>query len=106
MYQKFLNQLFVKGYSKRSVELVHSTMHNAMSRAVTLGKIEKNPCIGATIKGQQKVQTLKFMESKDIPFFLQQAYQYKYIYWIYFKLLIETGCEKVKLLHFNGLILI
>ncbi|MBG9798333.1 hypothetical protein ABD73_11530 [Brevibacillus laterosporus] len=25
MYQKFLNQLFDKGYSKRSVELVHST---------------------------------------------------------------------------------
>ncbi|NKQ20623.1 site-specific integrase [Brevibacillus laterosporus] len=94
MYQKFLNQLFDKGYSKRSVELVHSTMHNAMSRAVTLGKIEKNPCIGATIKGQQKVQTLKFMESKDIPFFLQQAYQYNYIYWIYFKLLIETGMRK------------
>ena len=96
MYQKFLNQLFDKGYSKRSVEFIHSTMHNAMSRAVTLGKIEKNPCIGATIKGQQKVQTLKFMK----------AYQYNYIYWIYFKLLIETGCEKVKLLHFNGLILI
>ncbi|PPA87097.1 site-specific integrase [Brevibacillus laterosporus] len=94
MYQKFLNQLFDKGYSKRSVELVHSTMHNAMSRAVTLGKIEKNPCIGATIKGQQKVQTLKFMESKDIPFFLQQTYQYNYIYWIYFKLLIETGMRK------------
>ncbi|QOT01226.1 site-specific integrase [Brevibacterium sp. JNUCC-42] len=94
MYQKFLNQLFDKGYSKRSVELVHSTMHNAMSRAVTLGRIEKNPCIGATIKGQQKVQTLKFMESKDIPYFLQQAYQYNYIYWIYFKLLIETGMRK------------
>jgi len=25
---------------------------------------------------------------------LQQAYQYNYIYWIYFKLLIETGIRK------------
>ncbi|MFI8710697.1 phage integrase SAM-like domain-containing protein [Brevibacillus brevis] len=51
MYQKFLNQLTDKNYSKRSIEIVHTTMFNAMKKAVTLAKIEKNPCLGVTIKG-------------------------------------------------------
>lgn len=94
MYQKFLNSLTEKNYSKRTVELVHATMHNAMEKAVTLCKIEKNPCNGVTIKGHKKDQSVQFIESNDIPNFLQAAHQYGYIYWIFFKVLIETGMRK------------
>lgn len=94
MYQKFLNHLLDKGYSKRTVEIVHATMHNAMEKAITLGKIEKNPCIGSVIKGIKKKKEVQFIDSNDIPIFLQTAHQYGYIYWIFFKVLIETGIRK------------
>ncbi|MCJ8015255.1 site-specific integrase [Paenibacillus sp. KQZ6P-2] len=94
MYQKFLNHLTSKGYSKRTVEIVHGTMHNAMEKAVNLYKLEKNPCIGVEIKGEKKNNEIQFIESKDIPNFLQAAHQYGYIYWIFFKVLIETGIRK------------
>ncbi|MFU1797500.1 tyrosine-type recombinase/integrase [Paenibacillus azoreducens] len=94
MYQKFLNHLTKKGYSKRTVEIVHGTMHNAMEKAVTLNKLERNPCVGVEIKGKKKENRIQFIESKDIPRFLQVAHQYGYIYWIFFKLLIETGMRK------------
>lgn len=94
MYQKFLNQLADKEYSKRTIEIVHSTMNNALEKAVTLGKIEKNPCQGVTIKGKKKEKEIQFIDSGDIPRFLQEAYKYDYIYWIFFKVLIETGLRK------------
>lgn len=96
MYQKFLNHLTAKGYSKRTVEIIHSTMHNAMDKAIILSKIEKNPCTGATIsnKNAKKSGTLKYMRSEDIPTFLQVAYMDNYIYYIFFKTLIETGMRK------------
>jgi integrase len=104
MYQKFLNYLIEpkseiedeggKGLSRRTVEIVHSTMHNAMEKSVILGKIEKNPCIGAEIKGQKKKANIQFIDSDDIPKVLQAAHKYGYIYWMFFKLLIETGMRK------------
>ncbi|PPA82808.1 site-specific integrase [Brevibacillus laterosporus] len=93
-YQKFLNQLSDKDYSKRSIEMVHTTLNNAMEKAITLNNIEKNPCTGVTIKGKKKTKGITFMESNNIPLFLQTAYQYNYIYWIFFKGLIETGMRK------------
>ncbi|MFJ5750092.1 tyrosine-type recombinase/integrase [Peribacillus frigoritolerans] len=94
MYQKFLNNIHEAGYSRRTVEIIHSTMSNAMSKAVTIGKIQKNPCIGVTIKGKQKEKGIKYLESDQIPLFLQTAHQYGYNYWIFFRLLIETGMRK------------
>lgn len=41
MYQNFINHISEKGYSRRTVELVHSTMHNALQKAVIIGKLEK-----------------------------------------------------------------
>ncbi len=43
------------GYSCRTVEFIHSTMTNALSKTVTIGKIQKDPCIGVTIKGKLKI---------------------------------------------------
>ncbi|WP_163102285.1 site-specific integrase [Peribacillus alkalitolerans] len=96
MYQKFLNSLSEneKAYSKRTIEIIHGTMFNAMEKAVTLGKINKNPCEGVTIRGQAKDKQLKYMESSDIAKFLQEAYKYNYVYWIFFKVLIESGLRK------------
>lgn len=74
--------------------MIHTTMSSAMKKAVTLFKIEKNPCIGAEIKGKKKNERIKFMDSSDISQFLQCARQYGYIYWIFFKVLIETGMRK------------
>ncbi|BBH19788.1 site-specific integrase [Paenibacillus baekrokdamisoli] len=94
MYQEFLNSIGDKGYSRRTVELVHSTLHNALEKAVTLCKLERNPCNGSEIKGPKKKSTVQFIESSDIQRFLQTARQYGYIYWMIFKLLIETGMRK------------
>lgn len=41
MYQNFINYISEKGYSRRTVELIHSTMHNALQKAVIIGKLEK-----------------------------------------------------------------
>jgi integrase len=94
MYQKFLNHLDDKEYSKRTIEIIHGTMYNAYEKAVILGKAEKNPCAGVTIKGKQKELEIQFIESEHIPHFLQEAYKYDYIYWVFFKVLIETGMRK------------
>ncbi len=94
MYQKFLNHLVDQGYSRRTVEIVHSTMHNALHQAVILGKLEKNPCEGAIIKGEKKQREVKFIDSEVIPVFLKEAMRYGYIYWIFFRVLIETGMRK------------
>lgn len=43
-----------------------------------LNKIEKNPCVGVTIKGERKKKDIQFIEFKDIPIFLQEEYKYGY----------------------------
>lgn len=94
MYQKFVNHIIDDGYSKRTAEIIHTTMRNALEKAVTLGKLEKNPTIGSVVKGVEKQEGLKYMDSDHIAHFLQTAYQYEYNYWIFFKMLIETGMRK------------
>ncbi|GAB4943523.1 site-specific integrase [Weizmannia coagulans] len=94
LYQKFLNQLIDQGYSKRTVEIVHSTLFNAFEKAVILGKVTKNPCIGAIVKGQEKKRDLKYIETDRIADFLKEAYKYDYIYWMFFNVLLETGMRK------------
>ncbi len=94
MYQKFLNTFTEQNYSKRTIELIHGTMYNAMSKAIVLEILQKNPCSGATIKGKERDMKLKFIDSDDIPLFLQTAYADNYLYWVFFMVLIETGMRK------------
>ncbi|MGP7817727.1 tyrosine-type recombinase/integrase [Niallia sp. 01092] len=95
MYQKFLKSLAQKDYSRRTIEIIHGTFFSAMEKAVTLKKIEFNPAVGVTIpKPVKQKKKLEYMESDNIPVFLQAAYQYGYIYWIFFKILLETGMRK------------
>ncbi len=44
MYQVFLDSLFKKGLSKRTVEIINSTVYSAMEHALIQGKILRNPC--------------------------------------------------------------
>ncbi|ENH96681.1 hypothetical protein J416_09294 [Gracilibacillus halophilus YIM-C55.5] len=94
MYQKFLNHLYDQDYSKRTVEIIHGTMRNAMEKALHLNMIDRNPTIGAVIKGKEKDRKVKFIDSTEIPIFLKTAYQYGYIYWLFFSFMIDTGMRK------------
>lgn len=94
LYQKFINYLTEKGYSRRTIEIVHGTMYNAMEKAIILEKIPKNPCNGVEIKTPKKESKIQFIESEYISNFLREAYKYDYIYWIFYKTLIETGMRK------------
>lgn len=94
MYQKFINELTEKKYSRRTIEIIHGTMYNALENALILGKIKINPCTEVTIKGEHKNSELKFIDSENISSFLKAAYEYGYIYWIFYKVLIETGLRK------------
>jgi len=101
MYQEFLNYLIDrgytklnKGYSRQTTILIHTTLHNALEKAVTIGKLDRNPCTGVDIKGQRNKRSVEYIDSDDIPIFLQAARQYGYTYWIFFKFLIETGMRK------------
>lgn len=44
MYQVFLDSLFKKGLSKRTAEIINSTVYSAMEHALIQGKILRNPC--------------------------------------------------------------
>lgn len=94
LYQKFLNHLYGQGYSKRTIEIIHNTLYGAMEKALQLNMLEKNPCAGAIIKGKEKDRAIKFIDSDDIGKFLKEAYNYGYVYWIFFKVMIETGIRK------------
>lgn len=96
-YQKFINHLNDLGYSKRTIEIVHTTMFNAMQTAFRpLRKIEDNPCLDVLIPrtNAKKKKGLEYIKSEDISKFLHVARQDNYIYYIYFKTLIETGMRK------------
>lgn len=43
---------------------------------------------------ETKRKRIKYLESHQIPLFLQTAHQYGYNYWLFFRLLIETGMRK------------
>lgn len=94
MYQKFIDACVGKGLSRNSVEIIHSTMYGALERAFINGKLERNPCKGAIIKVEKKKNEFQFIDSEDIPNFLTNAHKYGYIYWVFFKFLIETGMRK------------
>lgn len=100
LYQKFINHLIERKYSKRTVEIVHGTMYGAMKKAKILRKIHGNPCIDVTIysakekreKGNKAVT--KFIPYDKIEPFLDAALADNYTYYLFFRFLIETGVRK------------
>jgi|SRR5690625_981898 len=94
LYQEFLNHLHLKGLARGTVLKTHNTFYGAMKRAKINKNIIDNPCENAIIQGKKTDDNLKFIESSEVSNFLTHAYKYGYIYWIFFKLLIETGMRK------------
>lgn len=96
-YQKFLNHLSEQGYSKRTIEIIHTTMYNALQIAVRpLRKLDENPCKDVVIpkKNEKKKTELQYIKSDDIPAFLQVSRRDSYVYYMFFKTLLETGLRK------------
>lgn len=96
-YQKFLNHLSKDGMSRRYIEIVHTTMYNAMEIAVRpLRKLDENPCKDVTIpkKNEKKKTGIQYIKSDDIHIFLKEARKDNYLYYMFFKILIETGMRK------------
>ncbi len=73
---------------------MHGTARNSLEKAYHLNMVERNPTIGAVIKGKKKEKSIKFIDSYDIPLFLKTARQYGYTYWIFYYFMIETGVRK------------
>lgn len=59
-------------------------MSNVLYKAVTLGKLKKDPCLRVTIKGTKKEPGLRCIETEYISRFLE-AYKYDNIYWIFLR---------------------
>lgn len=96
-YQKFLNYLWEeKKLARNTLKNVHNAIYGALKRAVINEVLAKNPCEHAVIPGKvsKKKDTLDYIDSSEVAKFLEYAYKYGYIYWIFFKMLIETGVRK------------
>lgn len=97
IYQKFLDHLPVeKGLSYSTSKMNHDLMKEAFKKAVFERKIKFNPAEGAIIKGElnKRKEEEKFIDTDKIDSFLQEVYKDDYIYWIFFKTLIDTGLRK------------
>lgn len=102
LYQEFINFLIDNGQSKRSIEIIHGTMYGAMKFAKKIHKVMENPCEDvqiytarerAIIKSKKKKE-VKFIPYDKIRLFLETALQDNYLYYFFFKFLIETGMRK------------
>ena len=104
MYQKFLNHLTDQGYSKRTVEIIHGTMFNAFNKAVIIGKLEKNPCYGATIanKKKKKKESLEYMISTTYRGFYKKPISTTIFIIFFSEHSLKQVCVKAKQLHSNG----
>ncbi|WP_420814766.1 tyrosine-type recombinase/integrase [Oceanobacillus profundus] len=95
LYQSFLNYLYKdKKLARNTILKVHNAIYSAMKRAKVNKLITDNPCQDALIPGKENNKDIKYIDSDQVDAFLSNAYQYGYIYWIFFKLLIETGMRK------------
>ncbi|MFD2115840.1 site-specific integrase [Paenibacillus yanchengensis] len=83
-----------KDLSKRTIQIIHATVDEALELALLHGKIKRNPCKGSKIQIVTNNKECTFIESDKITHFLQEARADGYTYWIFFKLLIETGLRK------------
>jgi integrase len=96
LYQKFIDQLAAKGYSKSTVGNNHWIAFEMFDRAIKDKIIKFNPAQDATIKGKQRADEdeLQYIDSRLIPDLLRAAYKESFEYYIFFKTLIETGMRK------------
>ncbi|MDC3414308.1 tyrosine-type recombinase/integrase [Terrihalobacillus insolitus] len=94
LYQEFINHLDKSTLARNSILRIHNCLYNALKRAHINKTITSNPSENAVIPTKERKDELKFIESSEVSTFLTHAYEYGYIYWIFFKVLIETGMRK------------
>ncbi|TKI98233.1 site-specific integrase, partial [Bacillus wiedmannii] len=96
-YQKFINHLINKGYSKRTVEIVNSTMSNAIKRAIDLEMVYKdftNRILIAADRFNQHSIRENYLTKEQVSKLLNTAHKDKMIYYVLFYTLVETGMRK------------
>ncbi|MCM3168990.1 tyrosine-type recombinase/integrase [Peribacillus frigoritolerans] len=98
-YQKIINKLADQENSKRTVEIIHITLSNAMNKAVSLEMLSKNPCSGVTIPNKainqiKEDEDLEYLSKDEVIRFLDAALKENWNYFILFKTLIDTGLRK------------
>lgn len=96
LYQRFIDGMADKGYSRSTVANNHWILHEMFERAIKDKIIKSNPAADATIKGKQKSgeEELQYIPSKLIPNLLREAYRESFEYYMFFLTLVETGMRK------------
>lgn len=96
-YQKFINHLINKGYSKRTVKIIHSTMSNSIKRAIDLEMIYKDFTNGILIAADRFNQHSKkenYLTKEQVKKLLNAAHKDKILYYTFIYTLVETGMRK------------
>lgn len=96
-YQKFINHLINKGYSKRTVEIVNSTMSNSIKRAIDLEMVYKdftNRILIAADHFNQHSKKENYLTKEQVSKLLNTAHKDKMIYYVLIYTLVETGMRK------------
>ncbi|MFE3977187.1 MULTISPECIES: tyrosine-type recombinase/integrase [unclassified Peribacillus] len=98
-YQKIINKLADQENSKRTVEIIHTTLSNAMNKAVSLEMLSKNPCSRVTIPNKainqiKEDEDLEYLSKDEVIRFLDAALKENWNYFTLFKTLIDTGLRK------------
>ncbi|MDA1631832.1 tyrosine-type recombinase/integrase [Bacillus cereus] len=96
-YQKFINHLINKGYSKRTVEIVNSTMSNSIKRAIDLEMVYKdftNRILIAADRFNQHSIKENYLTKEQATKLLNTAHKDKMIYYVLIYTLVETGMRK------------
>lgn len=97
MYQDFLNHLPIeKNLSYATSKMNHDLLNEAFRLAVFRKQMKYNPCERSTVKGEKskKKEDEKFIDTDKIVPFLQEVYKDDYIYYLFFRTLIDTGLRK------------
>jgi integrase len=94
-YQSFIDHMAAQGYARMTIENSHWILHSVFNRAIIEKKMKENPAKLATLKGKKpKAEDMKYIPSEQINDLLFFASRDKFIYYIFFKTLLETGMRK------------
>jgi len=95
--QQLYNQMVRKGFSARTVQLVHSVLHRSLVHAVKLGVITRNPD-DATTPPKPKPKEMKFYDENQAQKMLITAKSKSDRYYAIYHLAVSTGIRQGELL--------
>jgi integrase len=95
--QRFYTRLQKEGLSKHAVAVTHKTLQSAMTHAVDLGVVGRNPCAGTTPPKPETIE-MKFYDEHQVNCLLKTAREMgEKLYALYY-LAIHTGMREAELL--------